>query len=1232
MKLSAPPPPPPPPPEPPPGSGGQPDPNNPSPGGETPATPPPETPPEAAPAPAPPGPKPIQWPTWFPGIDAALVGLVLVLTFALGSFVARNSDVWLHLAAGKRLLAGQYTPGSDPFSFSAADRPWVNHSWLADAGSYLLYGGDGVVLCAAKAVVVTLAFGLLIAIRRPQYPLWPWAAVACVAALAAAPQFVLRPLVLSILFLSVTMFLVFRMPQKPGTWRFPIAIGVTFWLWANCDPWFFIGPLTLALLIAGDFIQTKLFHTPEEPPAAGVEEPLGRIPDQATLLKALGVGVVACMLNPHHVRVWELPVELTHPTLLNSDLRLRAMLYAPTDSAYHDNAGLGNNLNGLAYLILFLAGALTLGFGPGRARVSHIALWVGFAALSLRSVYAIPFFAVVTVPLLAAQLNAFSESERNRTIIALVLTALVLPLIVIVVVLLVRFMREAVFGSDKTVVVLSVIGRIASVLGVCALIVVAYPGWAHPDTISPVTARRVAWGVEPDPALVQAAEQFKTWRESGQLPSDVRGFVTNVELANYLAWYAPQEKVFINARYTHHDRELADYVALRRGLGLIETKEDVPNRAEAVEVLRKTKAEYVAIYSGPGEGTIAAARAGAAVSMLYREGDDWSPWYLDGRTTVFGWRPAGERGGPTFAGLRVDPVALALGPNVKPLSNEPPPAPLAPLGWEEPFVRPPKPTPQGVAEAIGWVRFKEGPAARQFKRQLIREGIVAPFFFNGPATNGTGHGFAMRMLAGFSGLPFAPTEATDPGIGPDVTAQWVAPILALRAARRAIAADPDHPDPYYALALALSDAELPLTESERALGMVIALKQCLIRLPPPERYKRGQFVAQGSVVARQLVYTLLGQTIPGRDRTGQPTVRGFTGMPLEIAPFNDLLGQIVVENVQSGSAPLDRRPFSQVRVEGLPRTLRPVMGAAPHFLALDTTRETLLLAMQYYAIDSASELPDDAKRQGEQLDQLRKEIDTALIRANEQYTMARTRGATLPQLVSVAQQSGLAGEALRLLSDKDTDLAKEFKEQRPTAALLWVSLALVQGRVEEASELLKEMESPEWLGTLDRTRLAHIVRLIRYQKALHAGEYKTAGEVLESGEGRDIGVDALLAELAKNKVTTHELLFADLGHWPPAAPGSALGPTLVFRFTLQARVERAVQARDVIATKLQMDARYFYRRGVLAVLEGDIPGAKRWFGQAVREAPKGWGLQNVAQSDALRYMRLIEFAERKGVP
>ena len=144
MKLSA----PPPPPEP--NEPVQPQPGDPS---QTDASALPE-------ASTPATPRMLTWPSWFPGADFFLAALAIVLAFMIGSFVAINSDLWLHLAAGKRLLAGEYRPGTDPFSYSASDRPWVNHSLLFDVGSYLLYRADssGAALVVVKALAVAFAF------------------------------------------------------------------------------------------------------------------------------------------------------------------------------------------------------------------------------------------------------------------------------------------------------------------------------------------------------------------------------------------------------------------------------------------------------------------------------------------------------------------------------------------------------------------------------------------------------------------------------------------------------------------------------------------------------------------------------------------------------------------------------------------------------------------------------------------------------------------------------------------------------------------------------------------------------------------------------------------------------------------------------------------------------------------------------------------------------------------
>src|ERR1043165_83835 len=51
-------------------------------------------------------------------IDAALLGLLLILSFLVASFTATNSDLFMNLAIGKRLSEGTFQFGEDPFSWA----------------------------------------------------------------------------------------------------------------------------------------------------------------------------------------------------------------------------------------------------------------------------------------------------------------------------------------------------------------------------------------------------------------------------------------------------------------------------------------------------------------------------------------------------------------------------------------------------------------------------------------------------------------------------------------------------------------------------------------------------------------------------------------------------------------------------------------------------------------------------------------------------------------------------------------------------------------------------------------------------------------------------------------------------------------------------------------------------------------------------------------------------------
>src|SRR5690349_19264004 len=95
--------------------------------------------------PAAPAPASAAAPASLARLDLLLLALLLVLAFLLGSFAAANSDVWLHLASGRRIAEGQWAIGVDPFSFAteaSAAHPavrWVEQSWLFSLLFYLFY-------------------------------------------------------------------------------------------------------------------------------------------------------------------------------------------------------------------------------------------------------------------------------------------------------------------------------------------------------------------------------------------------------------------------------------------------------------------------------------------------------------------------------------------------------------------------------------------------------------------------------------------------------------------------------------------------------------------------------------------------------------------------------------------------------------------------------------------------------------------------------------------------------------------------------------------------------------------------------------------------------------------------------------------------------------------------------------------------------------------------------------
>src|ERR1039457_6150463 len=94
--------------------------------------------------------------------------LLLFLAVAVGAFVVSlgpisDGDIYWHVAAGREIVHQRALLRFDPFTLSAAGRPWVDVHWLFQLGVYALYTLSGFTgLAIAKAALVAGGATLLV--------------------------------------------------------------------------------------------------------------------------------------------------------------------------------------------------------------------------------------------------------------------------------------------------------------------------------------------------------------------------------------------------------------------------------------------------------------------------------------------------------------------------------------------------------------------------------------------------------------------------------------------------------------------------------------------------------------------------------------------------------------------------------------------------------------------------------------------------------------------------------------------------------------------------------------------------------------------------------------------------------------------------------------------------------------------------------------------------------------
>jgi tetratricopeptide (TPR) repeat protein len=935
------------------------------------------------------------------GLDRALVVVTLVLAFLLGSFAARNTDLWLHLASGRLLAHGDYHFGHDPFTYTCPDSRWVNHAWLWDLSQYALFtvaGGEdgqgGAALVVLKALLVTLLAAVLIATRRRDLSLWAPAACTALAILVLSPRVWLRPIVVSLLFLGLTLYLLQRpraaLDSTLARWtngrRWLLFLPPLFWLWANLDSWFFLGPLTLFLYLGAEALQ--LYVTP------GVSAEATPQPRDLGVLAGVGVlGLVACLLNPHGVEVFTTPPPELAAFSLSENVRneIGYKIYEPFGelveliqegkSDFFTVAD-ANNVAGWSYFVLLLLGLVSFVLNLEGWTWWRALIWLAFALLSAFHARTIPFFAVVAGPITALNLQDFAV-RRFGTV----------P------------------RTEDYWPLLLLGGRVLTLVAGVVLLLAAWPGWLHARFDEPRSLHRVAWTVEPNPSLKAAAMELHALREQGALGPDDRGFNFTPDLAEYWAWYCPEEKGFFDHRFQLSPEMAQTYVNVRhalpnpRRLGEAGVQPIVWQR-----VFEQYHVRYLTLYKGDKDAQPVALYLWAAQP----ERRTWTLVYLDGQTFTFGWNPDPRKPSP-WEKRRLDVDQMAFGKAAQPL-GEPSHELRAPQRgeWYEHFWKASAPRPASTDEALMYLTYYRllyaewneqwnvYQAILQKKRQRIGlawtgghvvglaatdQGpvqLVLSFQLDYRAFPPVAGRFLQRQVVPDAPSSALPTEM--PGLGPPG-----APLLAVRAARRAIDVNPDDAEAYEHL----NDAYFIILGQEDTWG------------PRPFRdRKRGI----GEETPRSLL----------RDMQRAAALQHLLILKPESHRAHALLAEI-----------FHQRGFLDMEV--------------------DQYREALK-----YREEGLSDLSEQeqavAKQQAEMYKARLKELEPVLETQKDQYVNdARNQPAKVK--FTHAQRLGLTQEALNILEGID---ATELKKEDVVALTnILLELYLRTGQVDKAREIIK---------------------------------------------------------------------------------------------------------------------------------------------------------------------------------
>ncbi len=165
------------------------------------------------------------------------------LTFLLGCFLDKDTDIWFHLRAGREMLSGGGIPRTDSYIFAANGAEWIDLHWgfqLLVAWLFSHGGFAALTLMAATAAAVAMAIALASTTpnRSVMAIVWCWLPGVFV----MSERFYPRPEILSLVCLGGFLWVLESAAVKPQRLWLLVPIQL---VWVNVHGLFVLGPVVL---------------------------------------------------------------------------------------------------------------------------------------------------------------------------------------------------------------------------------------------------------------------------------------------------------------------------------------------------------------------------------------------------------------------------------------------------------------------------------------------------------------------------------------------------------------------------------------------------------------------------------------------------------------------------------------------------------------------------------------------------------------------------------------------------------------------------------------------------------------------------------------------------------------------------------------------------------------------------------------------------------------------------